>query len=356
MIAPPTPTGAAPATSVTGAAAEDSLDGVQINRARRNPGHTWLALAIVAALLLTLTSAWRQGWFTPTSHVYIELDGAGGVQIGTPVRLKGFKIGEVDEINLSQSLIVRVRMRIESAKMELLAANASAKFGRDSPIAGKFIEILPGERAGPRLAAEQTLPVAAGSDLDDIMATVKIAVEKLTVALSKIDPILDDTRKLTGEAAAMRETVRSSLTESLANIQAMSLQFKQTSESARTLVGNIDSDRARVVGDVRNVLKNTDAATASANKTLKVVETDLPVALEKTKELLENAKSASADVKQILRESRNDIPAIVRSGRSAAQDAADITTGLKNTWPLSSGSKPPDAGPLPLDSFEGRKP
>jgi phospholipid/cholesterol/gamma-HCH transport system substrate-binding protein len=353
LITPSTPAGAAEPTA---APSDDSLEGLQIPRPRRNPGHTWLALAIVAAVLLTLTSAWRQGWFTPTSHVYIELDGAGGVQIGTPVRLKGFKIGEVDEINLSRSLVVRVRMRIESARMELLAANASAKFGRDSPIAGKFIEILPGEVAGPRLAAEQTLPVATGSDLDEVMATVKTAVEKLTVALSKIDPILDDTRKLTGEAVAMRESVHSSLTATLANIQAMSLQFRQTSDTARTLVGNIDSDRARVVGDVRGVLKNTEAATASANKTLKVVESDLPQALEKTRELLENAKAASADVKQILRESRNDIPAIVRSGRSAAQDAADITTGLKNTWPLSGGSKPPDAGALPLDSFEGRKP
>lgn len=356
MIPMPTPAAAAPATLAIDPASGDGMDGPQLPRARKNPGHTWLALAIVCAVLLTLTSAWRQGWFTPTSHVYIELDGAGGVQNGTPVRLKGFKIGEVDDINLGQSLVVRVRMRIESEKMQLLGANASAKFGRDSPIAGKYIEILPGDRAGPRLSAEQTLPMAAGSDIDDIMATVKVAVEKLTVALSKVDPILEDTRKLTGEAAAMRQTVSKSLTETMANIQAMSAQFRQTSETARALVGHIDADRARLVGDVRAVLKNTDAAAASASMALKTVETGLPVALDRTKEVLDNAKAASADVRQILNESRNDIPAIVRSGRSAAQDAADITTGLKNTWPLSSGARPAESGPLPLDSFEGRKP
>jgi len=351
VIPSPTPAAAEPATGP-----DSAPDALLVARARKNPGHAWLALAIVAAVFLTLTSAWRQGWFTPTSHVFIELGGAGGVQVGTPVRLKGFKIGEVDEISLEKNLSVRVRLRIETGKMELLGANASAKFGRDSPIAGKYIELQPGDREGPRLAAGQHLKVDVGSDIEDVMATVKVAVEKLSTALGKIDPILDDTRKLTGEAVAMRETIRTTLTATLANIQAMSVQLKQTGETARTLVGNIDGDRAKVVGDVRGVLKQTDDAAASAGKALKTLETDLPVALDKTKELLENAKSASADVKQILREARNDVPAIVRSGRSAAQDAADITTGLKNTWPLSGAVKPPDTGPLPLDGFEGPKP
>ena len=133
-------------------------------RTRKSPGHAWLALAIVAAVFLVLTSAWRQGWFTPTSHVYIEVAGASGIQAGTQVRLKGFKIGEVDDIKLEKNLSVRVRLRIETEKMELLGANASAKFGRDSPIAGKFIELLPGAREGQRLAGGQTLPVDAGNE------------------------------------------------------------------------------------------------------------------------------------------------------------------------------------------------
>lgn len=327
-----------------------------VARSPKNPGHTWLAFAIVAAIVLTLTSAWRQGWFTPTAHVYIELDGASGVQIGSQVRLKGFKVGEVDQISLEKNLRVRIRLRVETEKMELLGANASAKFGRDSPIAGKYIELLPGAREGRRLAAGQTLPVDAGNDLDDVMATVKVAVEKLSSVLAKIDPILDDTHKLTGEAVAMRENIRSTLTTTLANIQAMSAELKQTSQTTRALVGNIDGDRAKVVGDLRSVMQQADAATASARKALKTLETDLPVALEKTKDLLENARSASADVQQILRDARHDVPAIVRSGRSAAQDAAEITTGLKNTWPLSGNAKATDSAPLPLDSFEGRKP
>lgn len=327
------------ATTSTGVADGSELQEFAL-RTRKSPGHAWLALAIVAAIFLMLTSAWRQGWFTPTSHVYIEVAGASGLQAGTQVRLKGFKIGEVDDIKLEKNLSVRVRLRIETEKMELLGANASAKLGRDSPIAGKFIELLPGSREGQRLASGQTLSVDAGNELDDVMATVKVAVDKLSTALEKIDPILEDTRKLTNEAASMRQTVSRSIAATLANIQVMSGQFKQTSESARALVGNIDSDRAKVVGEVQGLLKT--------------LNNDLPQALDKSKETLENTKAASAEVVLILRESRNDIPAIVRSGRTAVQDAAEITTGIKGSWPFSGLASPAEPATLPLDSFEGR--
>ena len=76
------------------------LDHDMAEVARRNPGRFWLMLAVVSALVLMGLSAWRQGWFTPTTSVFVELPGASGVQIGTPVRLKGFKIGSVDAIEL----------------------------------------------------------------------------------------------------------------------------------------------------------------------------------------------------------------------------------------------------------------
>jgi phospholipid/cholesterol/gamma-HCH transport system substrate-binding protein len=314
-------------------------------RVRKNPGHAWLALAIVMAVMLGLLSAYRQGWFTPTVHAYVELPSAAGVQIGTPVKIKGFTIGEIDEITLEKTLSVRARLRLTAEKMQLLGADASGRFGRDGPIGGRYIELVPGSLEGRRLAADSTLPMDPGNELEDVMATVKSAVEKLSIAIGKVDPILDDTRKLTGEAVAMRETVRSSLSTTMANITAMSAELRRTGETARSLVGNINDDRAKLVQDVRAVLKQADAASESAKNALKALETSLPPTLE-------NAREASGDVKQMIRETKSDVPALVRSGRAAAQDASDITTGLKNTWPLSSVIKPPGTSQLPLESFE----
>ncbi len=323
--------------------------------ARRNPGRFWLALAALFAITLMGLSAWRQGWFTPTTNLYVELPGAVGVQVGTLVKLKGFKIGEVDKLELEPTLNVRVRMRVVQERLEMLGRDASAKFGRDGPLSGKFIEILPGSRTGTRMESEATLPMDTGNELEDVMGTVKVAIEKLAVVISKVEPILDDTKKLTGEAAAMRQDLRSSATTVLDNMQAMSAQLKRVGDSAARVAGKLDGDRAAVIGDVRKVLAEAEVAAASARATVQMLEKGLPPTVESAKVAAGNVQAATADVRQIVQEAKQDIPPAMRSARSATQDAADITDGLKRTWPISSFIKPAPDGSLPLDSFEGPK-
>ncbi len=329
--------------------------------ARGNPGRFWLILAVVSGLVLMGLSAWRQGWFTPNAHLYVVLPGAVGVQIGTPVKLKGFKIGEIDNIDLEPNLNVKVRLRVVEDRLKLISAQANAKFGRDGPIGGKFIDIVPGALEGKRIVADATLPMDSGNELEDVMGTVKVAIEKLAIAIGKIEPILDDTKKLTGEASEMRKDVRSSVTTVLANMEAMSAEFKRMGGSAATVAGKLDGDRKALVGDLQKVMTQANAAAESARIALKTLEQDIPQVTGKTKAALDNAREATdnvkqstADVQQIVREARQDIPPTVRSARSAAQDAADITDGLKRIWPIRGAVQPSTEGNLTLDGFEGK--
>lgn len=339
--------------------------------ARANPGRFWLALAVMAGLVLMGLSAWRQGWFTPTDHIYVELPGASGVQIGTPVRLKGFKIGEVDKIELEPNLDVKARLKIVQERMPLLGEDASARFGRDGPIGGKFIELLPGSRQGKRLAAEAMLPMDVGNELEDVMGTVKVAVEKLAVAIGKMEPILDDTKKLTGEAAEMRKDIRSSVEVVLKNMEAMSAQLKAMGDTAGKVTVRIDKDSEMMLSEVRKILTQADQAAASARNALMALDKELPTALKSTQEALANAqaatdnvKAATGDVRQIISESKNDIPSTVRAARTAVQDVADITDGAKKTWPISTFVNNSSAasgsatvgGQLGLDGGEGPAP
>ncbi len=310
--------------------------------ARRNPGRFWLALAIISAIVLMGLSAWRQGWFTPMTYVYVDLPGASGVQIGTPVRLKGFKIGDVDEIELDAQLSVRARLRIVTERMPLLAVNASARFGRDGPIGGKYIDILAGDRSAQRLAQGAMLPMDVGNELEDVMGTVKVAVEKLAVAIGKMEPILDDTKKLTGEAAEMRKDIRASVTTVLANMEAMSGQLKIMGNSAGNVAQRLDKDSVALMQDVRKITDQAEAAATSARNSLAALEKDMPPTLEKVKEALnsvqssaENIKVITQDVRQMVSEIKDDVPPAVRAARTAAQDAAVIVEGAKKTWPVS---------------------
>ncbi len=326
------------------------LDHDMAEIARKNPGRFWLFLAVISALILMGLSAWRQGWFTPMSHVFVELPGASGVQIGTPVRLKGFKIGDVDAIDLDPQLNVRARLRIASERLPLLGFDASARFGRDGPLSGKFIELLPGDRAGKRLSADAMLPMDVGNELEDVMGTVKVAVEKLAVAIGKMEPILDDTKKLTGEAAEMRKDIRSSVTVVLANMEAMSGQLKSMGNSAGNVAQRLDKDSVALMQDINKITTQAEAAAASARSSLAALEKDMPPTLNQVKEALasvqtsaDNIKTITEDVKQMVGEIKGDVPPAVRAAKTAAQDAALITDGAKKTWPISTFVKNADA-------------
>jgi phospholipid/cholesterol/gamma-HCH transport system substrate-binding protein len=348
-----------PADNTASNAADTSLfDRDMAELARRNPGRVWLWLAVVMALVLVGISAWRQGWFTPSVNLYVALPGSGGVQIGTPVKLKGFKIGEVAELHLEPNLNVRVRLRVYQERLALLAVDASARFGREGPIGGKFIDINPGERGPLLLAAESTLPIEAGNEIDDVMASVKVAVEKLATAISKVDPILDDTKKLTGEASAVSADVRTSLAAMMKNMEAISVQLRRVGDTATVLTANADKDRANLVADLRRAMAAATQATESANAALKSVDKELPG-------LLGKAQQSASDVNQITQDARKlsgaavvQVPPALRAGRAAADDAAQMVDGVKRTWPFSTLVTPSVApsSDLPLDGFEGGKP
>jgi phospholipid/cholesterol/gamma-HCH transport system substrate-binding protein len=349
--------------------------------ARRNPGRVWLWLALIAAIVLTGVSAWRQGWFTPVANLYVELPGASGVQVGTPVKLKGFKIGEVVELKLEDNLNVRAKLRVALVRLPLLAVDASARFGRDGPIGGKYIDISPGVHGPLTMQPDAVLPMEVGNDLDDVMATVKVAVEKLAVAIGKVEPILDDTKKLTGEASGVSTDVRTSLSTMMSNMEIISGQLKRVGDTATHLTQNADQDRANLVADVRKTLALAAQIATTANASLAAIDKELPVLLGKVQrsasdanqitgdatqltktaqsvaknveQITADAKQISQDTKQISAEAVVQVPTALRAGRTVAQDVANITEGAKRTWPVSTFVGTPPEAVLPLDGFEG---
>ncbi len=305
--------------------------------AHKNLGRFWMTLAGVSVVGLMGLSAWRQGWFTPTEHLHLELsNGAQGLQVGTLVKLKGFKIGEVDNMTLEPNLNVHVSMRVTEEKLALLGADAQVKLSRDTPISAKYIEIIPGTKPQGSLKAEANIPLKDGSEVEDMLLIVKSGVEKLVSSLSKIEPILDDAKKLTGEAADMRGHVHSAVDVMLSNLQATSGNVKQIGQTAQGMVTSIDADRAVIMGQVKGIVKTLEIT----------VGTDVP-------QMSSKVKGALDDVKKITEGAAVDIPPALRSTRIVTADVAEITDGAKKTWPISTFVKGEAlTKPIRLDAFE----
>lgn len=288
-------------------------------------GRWLIAGAGLVLLLLVGLSAHRQGVFTPASHLYIVSPGAAGLSVGTPVRLRGFPIGEVDDLDLQNDLTVRVRLRVDSSRMALLSKDTTAKIARDTPVANKHIDLFPNPQEKTRLASEQTIRLESGQEIEDIIATVKGTLEQLNTTLGKVEPILNNVSVLTGQMADMAPQIRLSVAEAAANVKQTTANVKQTSGNVDLLVRDIAEQRTQMLGDVQGILGN--------------------------------AKQSSGLVNAMLLELNRELPPTLRAGRAAADDAAQMTDGLRSSWPFRSLLGPPPAPEPPqLDSFEATPP
>ncbi|MEN9627702.1 MAG: hypothetical protein RJA10_929 [Pseudomonadota bacterium] len=315
-----------------------------------------VGLALAFGVLLFGASAWRQGWFTPTGHLFIDLPTAGGVQVGTDVKLKGFKIGAVDRMSMSSNLDVQVRLRISQERLDLLPATTRAKVARDSPLAARHIELLVDRPGGQRLASNARVPLAAGAEIDDVMAIVKLTVDRLAVISEKVAPVIDDFRQLTAEAVGQKDAVRQSLLVSIRQLEASTAGMQQMSHRLADLVGKADGDRERVFTQLNAVLERANTSVASTARLLSEAETRVPATLQDLQALTASSRQASADLQKLMQDLSRDLPDTVQKGRSTAADVQDITSGLKETWPVSAvtGRSPPRR--VDFDSHGGAKP
>lgn len=312
--------------------------------------------AVLLGLALVLGSAWRQGWFTPTGHLFVDLPSGAGLQAGTAVKLRGFKIGEVDRMAIEPDLVVRARLRIDQDWLSLLPAATRARVTRDGPLAARHIELLVDRPQGARLAAGARVPLAPGAEIDDVVSSVKLAVDRLALLADKAAPVLDDVRQLSAEFAGQRTELRRSAMASLQHLEAAGQGLRDTAARLAQLAGQADGDRERLVTQLGGVLQRLDESTRSTARLLADAETQVPPTLQNLRELVSGSRQASADLQQLLRELSRDLPATARAGRRAADDAQDITQGLRRSWPLSGVAPPPPAELPPFDSHGGPRP
>ena len=283
-----------------------------------------LVLAVIA--LMTLAIVWLAGAAGTIAYqnytVYFRQQSLDGLAVGSPVKMRGIKVGVVDGYDFasSEDESVAVTARIDA---DLAVHRGAVAYIKRNLVTGlAALEIVNGPRNAPLLeaASGERFPVIAegSSDIDKVAVTVSKLAASGAEIMDKLNQVLS-------------EENQRALSQSLANLNALSGQLaadknglkdvmkgvREASEEFRIAAASIGQATARVEGSVGSVAGNADAALKEA-----------VVAME---QLQRDANRISASIQQLSDTGTLEMTRLSRDVRSSSD--ALTTTGQRLSDP-----------------------
>lgn len=295
--------------------------------------NAFLLIALLLVIAFLGLVAYKQGWFVHQSPIHFVTGNALGINKGMPVKLHGFTIGSVSDMELAPGG-VDVRLQIGSEYLPRIPQDSRAKYARESGLVGAgVIDILPG-KADVAIAegAQVTFEPARGINeiVDDFRRQAIPAFNEVKAAMSQVGHAGED------------------VTQILANLRKEVEQLPATHRAIRKLVEEAAEATTNVSKQATATLSAVEKVTRTVDKTIPDVSEKLVNSLQSIDAAAVQAKKTGEEVQLTLRAARP----LVEHSEVAAREAGDVLGAAKRVWPLSDSFKETSDGMLPIDSFE----
>jgi phospholipid/cholesterol/gamma-HCH transport system substrate-binding protein len=235
---------------------------------------------IVATAVLAVIFAWVigiQNPFKSTVDFYVTYNFAGGIEVGSPVRVSGIKVGKVDRIDFfvpadpktvalkepgsaedqaTEKALVPLRMKISIRRDAAVGVRRDSRFyiNLAGIIGERYIEITPGTMGARRIEPGD---VVAGVDPP------------------RIDQLISQSFDLAGKIKEIVEENKGDITRSIELLYKLSGNLNKTldwvdkSKVFKTDIGKLVDNLIAITSDVRRITDKT--GTPEGERTLKLL-------------------------------------------------------------------------------------
>jgi phospholipid/cholesterol/gamma-HCH transport system substrate-binding protein len=264
----------------------------------------------------------RQGLLRQTVSFSFVADSAQDIAKGQAVRIAGFRVGAVTEVNLRDDGSVAVNLEVDADNARFVTHDARIELRKEGLVGSPTLEIVPGPDKTRLAAAQARLAFSRADGLGALANQVR----------DEFVPILKDIKAITGALADPQK----GLPGTLAQIRASSEALNVLLANGNRQVDGIGSTAIRVLGKAEEDLTHLGQTLEAANKRL-------PGMLDRTQQVLDHVQKIGA-------EAEASVPPALRDGSAVAADVREIVGGAKQTWPISSMIDAPAPARLKADS------
>ena len=147
----------------------------------------FVLVALAGIVLMIAAIGVKQELFTPKTPIHFITDSAHDIAEGTAVKLRGFNIGKVERLTLTDDARVQVTVSIRDDHMQWVRKDSKARLIKEGLIGAGVIDITPGSAPAPVLAKNELIAFSRDAGLGDVVSQLR----------DEIVPILQDVKRIT---------------------------------------------------------------------------------------------------------------------------------------------------------------
>lgn len=308
-----------------------------------------LGAALAGIIVILILIGIEKDVFTKKYRVYFVSPSGAGFNEGMPVKLSGFKIGRVKDMELTDDARVKITMEINSRYG--LREGAKAGLSKEGFIGDSYIDVTKGSPAGRPLGEGAMIPYERAGGVEEL-------VESAKPILSEVRDIIHYVNDPEGDMKALLGNMRELTTE----LRETRLAFDETITKSGALIDNLDKRSAPVLLSAERAMRNLEGASSRIEPVLLRIEGitgKAEAAMEKLPATAAKIDGIAGDIKLLTGTLPDEAPRLkemLQNADAAINDARTIANGVKKSWPVRL-MVPPVKEPslVPLDSDPGRK-
>ena len=208
----------------------------------------------VAGVLLVVTLIVFAGvsMFDSKDRYFILFEeSVSGLELGSPVKLRGVRVGQVSKIELNPKNVEEVKVTVLLDVGTPIKQDTAAILQMQGITGLKYIELLEGTK--------ESKPLEPGGYIKAGASLVSKVTDRADTLSMKADKVLDNLLVLTGDANQKR------VASTLAHVESMVRQIDKMSANLNQIIEQINALLKENRGPIKNVVANADDVTERVN-------------------------------------------------------------------------------------------
>ena len=297
----------------------------------------WPAFSAALFILLVLIAAiaWRQDVFTPTTRIACRTNTSDGLKENMPVKVSGFRVGKVDNVELEGIDRVSFDLVIYTKYSHLLHKDSVAMLGSEGFLGQGVIVIVTSAKPGPPIEAGDELPFRRSESVvemaQSLIQRMQLVADQVQTMLGLLNAPGGLIQNLVSTTKTLDEKLPPLLLHVDSTVQGLQKSLQETLGTTNQLVASLNDPE----GDLKQTLRNASSSMADVHQ-------NLPAMLAKIDGSLRNIEQSTALLKDTLKQASPELVETVRRTDDDVKDIHDLVNSAKSVWPFS-GHLPEEA-------------